>query len=63
VLEIGDAGAQFGGLVDRATTPIPGSANRLLQTALVNAVLRPDGTVFLGAVRPAVVEQLAATTR
>jgi outer membrane lipoprotein-sorting protein len=63
VLEIPDAGAQLGELANRATTAIPGSANRLLQTALVNAVLRPDGTVFVGAVRPALVEHLAASTR
>jgi len=63
VLEMRGGAGSFGALADRATTAIPGSANRLLQTALVNAVLRPDGTVFVGAVRPALVEQLAASTR
>jgi hypothetical protein len=63
VLEMRGAGGAARVLPTQLSTPIPGSSNRLIQTALVNAVLRPDGTVFVGAVRPAMVERLAATVR
>jgi hypothetical protein len=67
VLEIpgvaGPSGAHRLALPAQLSTPIPGSSNRLIQTALINAVLRADGTVLVGAVRPALLEHLAATTR
>jgi hypothetical protein len=34
----------------------------LLRTALVNAVITSDGRVFVGAVQPALLEHVAATT-
>lgn len=63
VLELKGAGANLPAQVAQLSTPIAGSADRLVPTALVNAVLRPDGTVFVGAVRPAALERIAATTR
>jgi outer membrane lipoprotein-sorting protein len=51
------------GLLNRLTTSTGSSGVRLLHTALVNAVFRPDGRVFAGAVSPALLEHIAATTR
>jgi outer membrane lipoprotein-sorting protein len=64
VLEIHDAGAagNAAGLLDQLTTTIGTSGARLLHTALLNAVLLPDGRAFLGAVRPATLEHIASTT-
>ncbi len=50
-----------GGLLDRATTAIGSTGNRLLHTALVNAVFLADGRVFVGAVSPSYLEHVAAT--
>jgi outer membrane lipoprotein-sorting protein len=61
VLEMSGSGGLQSVLPSQLSTPIAGSADRLVQTALVNAVLRPDGTVLVGAVRPALLERLAAT--
>ncbi len=63
VLELRGMAANLPAEVAQLSTPIAGSADRLVPTALVNAVLRPDGTVFVGAVRPAALERIAATTR
>lgn len=48
--------------LDKLTMPVGTSGMRLLHTALLNAVLLPDGRVFLGAVDPTTVEHVAATT-
>ena len=50
-----------GGMLSDATTSI-GNGARLLHTALLNAVFLPDGRVFVGAVKPAALEHIAATT-
>jgi outer membrane lipoprotein-sorting protein len=58
-------GAVGGGLpemIGRATSSIGSSGARLLHTALVNAVITSDGRVFVGAVQPALLEHVAATT-
>lgn len=44
------------------TSPVGNSGARLLHTALLNAVILPDGRAFIGAVQPAALEHLAATT-
>jgi outer membrane lipoprotein-sorting protein len=59
------AGAMVGGLPDglgQAASTVPGSSARLLHTALVNAVITGDGRVFVGAIQPALLEHVAATT-
>ncbi len=48
--------------VDKLTVPVGTSGARLLRTALVNAVLLPDGRAFVGAVDPGTLEHIAATT-
>lgn len=48
-----------GALLGRLTTTLP-SGDRLLQSALVNALLTKDGRVLIGAVSPAVLQQAAA---
>lgn len=67
VLELptGASGTQAlgGGLLRDATTSVGTSGDRLLHTALVNAVIRADGRTFVGAVSPAYLEHVAATTR
>jgi outer membrane lipoprotein-sorting protein len=62
VVEIPGAGDLLqagGGVLDQLTTTLP-SGGRLLHTALVNAVLLPDGRAFVGAVGPDLLEQIAA---
>lgn len=61
VLEVHDVGA-IGGLLAQSTVPIGTSGLRLLHTALVNVVLTGDGRAFIGAVRPAALAHIAATT-
>ena len=57
------ASAVLGGASLReVTTPVGTGGARLLHTALVNALLMPDGRVFVGAVQPAMLEHAAATT-
>jgi outer membrane lipoprotein-sorting protein len=51
-----------GGLAGQLTTPVGSSGQRLLRTALINVLTRPDGTAFVGAVTPAYLEHIAATT-
>jgi outer membrane lipoprotein-sorting protein len=51
------------GLVDHLTTTTGTSGQRLLHTALINAVLQPDGRVLVGAVSPALLERIASKTR
>ena len=51
-----------GGMLQEATTALP-NGGRLLHTALINAVLLPDGRIFAGAVTPAALEHIAATTK
>jgi len=48
-------------MVQDATTDIGGGV-RLLHTALLNVVFLPDGRSFVGAVQPAALEHIAATT-
>nr|MDP9102370.1 hypothetical protein [Actinomycetota bacterium] len=55
-------GGAAGDLFSRLTTTLPDGA-KLLHTALVNAVVTPDGRVFVGAVDPAMLEQVAAGTK
>lgn len=50
------------GLLNHLTTSTGTAGERLLHTALINAVIRPDGRVFAGAVSPTLLEHLAATT-
>ena len=52
-----------GGLLDQLTSAVGSTGERLLHTALINAVLLPDGRVFVGAVQPAFLEHVAATAR
>jgi outer membrane lipoprotein-sorting protein len=65
VVEVGDqvAAGMSGGMLNDLSTAVGTSGQRLLHTALLNAVFRPDGKVFVGAVSPAVLEHVAATTR
>jgi outer membrane lipoprotein-sorting protein len=48
----------------RATTPVTGSygTGQLLQTPLLSALLLPDGRVFVGAVTPDLLEQVASAS-
>jgi outer membrane lipoprotein-sorting protein len=64
VLELHNAGgvAAGAGLLQQLTTPVGGSGMRLLHTALINAVVLPDGRAFIGALRPAALEHIATTT-
>lgn len=65
VLELNAAGRSIaipGGLGGKLTSTIGASGDRLLHTALINAVFTPDGRVFVGAVRPTLLEHIAATT-
>ncbi len=66
VLELHGATGRLAGAaglpLDKLTTPVGTSGARLLHTALLNAVLLPDGRVFVGAVDPATAEHVAATT-
>ena len=57
-----DALGGVGGMLQQFTVPVGSSGMRLLHTALVNAVLTADGRAFVGAVRPAALEHIAATT-
>jgi hypothetical protein len=65
VLELHGASAVSalgGGLLQDLTSAVGSSGERLLHTALINAVLLPDGRTFLGAVSPTLLEHIAATT-
>jgi outer membrane lipoprotein-sorting protein len=56
------ASALLGGASLRdVSTPVGTGGARLLHTALVNALVLPDGRVFVGAVQPAMLEHAAAT--
>jgi len=61
VLEVHDLPGLGGGILQDATTSVGGGV-RLLHTALLNVVFLPDGRAFIGAVRPAALEHIAATT-
>lgn len=50
------------GLTRNLTSNVGSSGERLLHTALVNAVIMPDGRTFVGAVSPALLEHIAAST-
>lgn len=54
--------AGVGGTLQELSTSIGATGERLLHTALVNAVIMPDGRAFVGAVTPASLEHIAATT-
>jgi outer membrane lipoprotein-sorting protein len=63
VVEFQDASSLLtssGGLLDQLTTTQP-DGSRLLHTALVNAVLLPDGRAYVGAVSPDALQQIAAS--
>ena len=62
VLELHHADALGGGLLQQFTTPVGASGMRLLRTALINAVVLPDGRAFIGALKPAALEHVATTT-
>ena len=51
-----------GSLIDRLTTPVGASGNKLLTTSLLNVLFMKDGRVFLGPVRPTLLEITAAAT-
>lgn len=55
-------GGAGGGLLSHATSPVGSNGDRLLTTALLNAVITKDGRVFVGAVTPSLLEHAAATT-
>lgn len=50
-------------MLDNLTTPVGTKGNRLLRTALVNALITKNGRIFVGAVSPALLETAAATHR
>lgn len=50
------------GLLDRLPAPAGTGGARTLTTALINAVMLPDGRVFIGAVTTGLLEHVAATT-
>jgi hypothetical protein len=54
------SGPDLLGPLMESSTPIGTSGDRLVHTALINAVIRADGTVFVGAVRPDALEHVAA---
>jgi outer membrane lipoprotein-sorting protein len=54
--------ALSGGTLRELTTPVGSSGDRLLHTALLNALILPDGRAFIGAVQPSLLEQVAAST-
>ncbi|MGI8678703.1 MAG: LolA family protein [Jatrophihabitans sp.] len=64
VLELpkGAQSALSGGTLRDATSPVGSSGQRLLHTALINALIVPDGRTFVGAVSPAVLQHVAAIT-
>jgi hypothetical protein len=45
----------------RAATPLTGTNDRLLHTALINVLLLADGRIAVGAVTPAALEAAAAS--
>ena len=63
VIEVHGAGQlAAAGPISELTTQVGTSGMRLLHTALVNAVLLPDGRAFVAAMRPAALEHIATTT-
>lgn len=50
-------------MLQNLTVPVGTTGNRLLKTALVNALVTKNGRVFVGAVSPALLEKAAATHR
>jgi outer membrane lipoprotein-sorting protein len=62
VVELHDTSGVLGGTNLRDLTTATSNGNRLLRTKLVNALFTPDGRVFAGAVKPAVLQRVAAAT-
>ena len=65
VLEMRDGLRATAGLppeLQRAATGVGSSGDRLVHTALLNVVITSDGRAFVGAVQPAALEHIAATT-
>lgn len=58
----GDTSLVRGSTLQDLATPVGSSGARLLHTAVLNAVILPDGRAFVGAVSPALLEHVAATT-
>ncbi|MDT7573697.1 MAG: hypothetical protein QOH17_30, partial [Pseudonocardiales bacterium] len=56
------ANSLLAGTLGRLTTSAGTSGGRLLHTALINAVLLPDGRAFIGAVQPGALEAVAQST-
>jgi outer membrane lipoprotein-sorting protein len=52
-----------GDLLTRSTSPIGSTGDRVLTTALLNALFTKDGRVFVGAVSPSMLANAAATNR
>ncbi|HEU5268685.1 MAG TPA: hypothetical protein VFU36_02090, partial [Jatrophihabitans sp.] len=50
------------GMLNSLTSPIGNTGDRLLRTAVVNALLTADGRIFIGAVSPALLQAAAAGT-
>ncbi|MEO9138027.1 MAG: sigma-E factor regulatory protein RseB domain-containing protein [Jatrophihabitans sp.] len=59
----GASSALSGSMLSDLTSAVGTNGTRLLHTALLNAVILPDGRTFLGAVSPALLERVATTTR
>ena len=57
----GTATGLGGSTLHELTSAVGTTGARLLHTALVNAVILPDGRTFVGAVSPALLEHIAAT--
>ena len=62
VLEFHGLGGGPAGTLGQLTSPVGSSGARLLHTALLNVLVLPDGRVFAGAVGPALLQHVAATT-
>ncbi len=59
---VGAVSGRLPDMVGRATSTVGHSGAHLLHTALVNAVITGDGRIFVGAIQPALLEHVAATT-
>jgi len=62
VVELRQAYGVLGGMNLDDLTSATSNGDRLLRTKLVNALFTADGRVFVGAVKPAVLERVAAAT-
>lgn len=61
-LSAGLPGGAQNALLDKLTTPVGTTGDKILTTTLLNVLILKDGRVFLGAVSPSMLEQTAAAT-